>query len=123
VNLIHGRSFADIVRSLHVGRLTVYDVAKRFRECGEVGRIDRREENEDRKLDKVYLANPDEAVAASSQAYDWQRPTWTRNLPAETTAWETGVRIHTSTMSTALKRFPQGRRVRSQQLATHGQNI
>ncbi|HIK90597.1 MAG TPA: IS630 family transposase [Planctomycetes bacterium] len=102
-NLLHGRSVPDIVCALQVGRSTVYDVAKRFRECGEVGLIDRREENGERKLDEAYLAKLHEVVAASAQDYGWRRPTWTRELLAETMAWETGVRIHVSTMSTALK--------------------
>jgi transposase len=102
-NLLHGRSVPDIVCALQVGRSTVYDVAKRFRECGEVGLIDRREENGERKLDETYLAKLHEVVAASAQDYGWRRPTWTRELLAETMAWETGVRIHVSTMSTALK--------------------
>jgi len=103
VNLLNGRSVADIVCALHVGRSTVYDVAKRFREHGEVGLIDRREENGERKLDESYLAKLHEVVAASPQDYGWRRPTWTRELLAETMAWETGITIHASTMSTALK--------------------
>jgi len=103
VKLLRGRCVANIVRSLHVGRSTVYEVATRFRDCGEVGLVDRREENGDRKLDEAYLAKLHEVVAASPQDYGWRRPTWTRDRLAETMTWETGVRIHTSTMSTALK--------------------
>ncbi|MEO1971527.1 MAG: helix-turn-helix domain-containing protein [Pirellulaceae bacterium] len=103
VNLVSGLSAADIVNVLQVGRSTVYDVAKRFRERGEVGLVDRREENGERKLDETYLAKLHEVVAASAQDYGWRRPTWPRELLAETMAWETGVRIHVSTMSTALK--------------------
>ena len=103
VNLLNGRSVADVVSALQVGRSTVYDVAKRFRECGEVGLIDGREENGNRKLDEEYLAKLYELVAASAQDYGWRRPTWTRELLAETMWWETGVRSHVSTMSTALK--------------------
>ncbi|HIK95666.1 MAG TPA: IS630 family transposase [Planctomycetes bacterium] len=103
VNLVSGLSATDIVNVLQVGRSTVYDVAKRFRERGEVGLVDRREENGERKLDETYLAKLHEVVAASAQDYGWRRPTWPRELLAETMAWETGVRIHVSTMSTALK--------------------
>lgn len=103
VNLLNGRSVADIVSALRVGRSTVYDVAKRFREHGEVGLIDRREENGKRKLNEEYVAKLYEVVAASAQDYGWRRPTWTRELLTETMWWETGVRIHVSTMSTALK--------------------
>lgn len=103
LNLLNGRSVADIILTLQVGRSTVYDVAKRFRERGEAGLIDRREENGNRKLDEVYLARLYELVKGSAQDYGWRRPTWTRELLVETMAWETGVRIHVSTMSTALK--------------------
>lgn len=103
VNLNIGRSVVDIVGALQVGRSTVYDVAKRFREHGEVGLVDRREENGERKLDKAYLVKLSEVVAASPQDFGWRRPTWTRELLTETMWWETDVRIHVSTMSTALK--------------------
>lgn len=111
VNLLNGRSVADVVGVLHVGRSTVYDVAKRFRECGEAGLIDRREENGERKLDEAFLAKLYEVVAGHPQDYGWRRPTWTRELLAETMAWETGVRIHAATMSTALRKISarQGR--------------
>lgn len=103
INLLNGRSVTDIVSTLQIGRSTVYDVAKRFREHGIVGLIDRREENGKRKLDEEYLTKLYEVVAASAQDYGWRRPTWTRELLAETMWWETGVKIHVSTMSTALK--------------------
>jgi len=103
VNLLNGHSVAKVVCTLLVGRSTVYEVAKRFCERGEVGLIDRREENGERKLDDAYLSKLYEVVAASPQDYGWRRPTWTRELLAETMAWETEVRIHASTMSTALK--------------------
>jgi transposase len=103
VSLINGRCVADIVSALQVGRSTVYDVAKRFRERGESGLIDCREENGERKLDEAYLAKLHEVVAASAQDYSWRRPTWTREMLVETMVWETGVRIHVSTMSTALR--------------------
>lgn len=103
VNLLNGRSAAETKSFLHVGRSTVYDVAKRFCEHGEVGLVDRREENGERKLDEAYLAKLYEVVAASAQDYGWRRPTWTRELLVKTLVKETGVRIHVSTMSTALK--------------------
>ena len=39
-----------------MGRSTVYEVARRFREQGEAGLVDHREENGERKLDEWYLA-------------------------------------------------------------------
>lgn len=102
VNLLNERSAQDTAAALGVGRATVYRVAKRFREDGEAGLVDRREENGKRKLDEAYLAKLNEVVANAPHDYGWRRPTWTRELLVETMSWETGTRIHVSTMSTAL---------------------
>lgn len=103
INLLNGRSAADTACALGVGRSTVYDVAKRFRQNGEVGLVDRREENGQRKLDETYLATLYKVVAASPPDYGWRRPTWTREMLVRTMVQETGTRIHVSTMSAALK--------------------
>jgi transposase len=103
INLLNGRSAADTACALGVGRSTVYDVAKRFRQHGEVGLVDRREENGQRKLDEAYLATLYKVVAASSPDYGWRRPTWTREMLVKTMVQKTGTRIHVSTMSAALK--------------------
>ena len=103
INLLNGRSAADTACALGVGRSTVYDVAKRFRQHGEVGLVDRREENGQRKLDEAYLATLYKVVAASPPDYGWRRPTWTREMLVKTMVQKTGTRIHVSTMSAALK--------------------
>lgn len=102
VNLMHGRTARETAVILQVGRSTVYDVAKRFRESGEAGLVDRREENGQRKLDERYLGTLHVVVASSAHDYGWRRPTWTREMLVETLVQETGVRIHVSTMSVAL---------------------
>ena len=102
VNLMHGRSARETAAILQVGRSTVYDVARRFRESGEAGLVDRREDNGQRKLDERYLGALHVVVASSAQDYGWRRPTWTREMLVKTLAQETGVRIHVSTMSVAL---------------------
>lgn len=103
VNLLNGRTVVATVDALQVGRSTVYDVARRFRERGEAGLIDGREENGDRKLDERYLATLSEVVQSSPQDHDWRRPTWTRELLVQTLRQETGVTINVATMSIALK--------------------
>lgn len=103
VNLMHGRSVQETAVILQVGRSTVYDVAMRFRESGEAGLVDRREENGQRKLDEEYLGTLHVVVASSAHDYGWRRPTWTREMLVETLVRETGVRIHVSTMSVALR--------------------
>lgn len=103
VNLIYGRSVGETMLAPQVGRSTVYKVAKRFREEGEAGLVDRREDNGQRKWDEDYLAKLYEVVASTPKDYYWRRPTWTRELLVETLVWEMGVRIHVSTRSTALR--------------------
>jgi transposase len=65
--------------------------------------IDRREDNGDDKLDERYLSTLWEVVASSPCEYGWKRPTWTREMLLETMVEETGVRMHVSTMSRALR--------------------
>lgn len=105
VNLLHKRTPKETAETLGVSRATVYRVAARFRECGEPGLVDRREENGVRKLDEHYLAVLYQLVASSPQEHGWRRPTWTREMLVDTMARRTGVRIHVATMSTALKRI------------------
>ena len=102
-NLMTGRSVEETVMTLQVGRSTVYAVAKRFRECGEAGLVDRREENGQRKLDERYLVTLSDVVASSPLEHGWRRPTWTREILVKTLVRQTGVRIHVSTMSKALR--------------------
>jgi transposase len=102
LNLAEGRSALDTAKSLGVSRSTVYRVAERYREFGEAGLIDRREENGDGKLDECYLSTLWEVVASSPWEYGWKRPTWTREMLLATMEEETGIRVHVSTMSRAL---------------------
>lgn len=102
LNLADGHSANETASVLHVGRSTVYAVARRFRDQGEAGLIDRREENGNPKLDEQYLQTLYDVVASSPQQYAWQRPTWTREMLVQTLLKLTGVRLHVSTMSRAL---------------------
>ena len=105
VNLLHGRSVQDTAAACQAGRSTVYSVAKRFREYGEVGLLDRREDNGLEKLDEAYLAILYEVVRSNPEGHRWRRPTWTREMLVETMRRKTGVRIHVTTMSRALKQI------------------
>jgi transposase len=102
VNLLQGRGAYQTAAVLGVHNTTVYQVAKRFRERGEWGLIDGREDNGIRKLDERYLTRLYELVRAGAHGFGWRRPTWTRELLVETMVRETGVRIHVATMSRAL---------------------
>lgn len=105
LNLLNGRGATETAKILKVGRSTVYEVARRFREQGESGLVDHREENGERKLDERYLALLYEVVRSSPQEHGWRRPTWTREMLVVTLLRKTGVRIHVATMSVALKRI------------------
>ncbi len=102
INLLNGRSPTQTAQTLGVARSTIYSVAERFRQRGEWGLLDGREDNGAAKLDERYLATLYALVRGSPQAYGWRRPTWTRELLVKTLARETGVRIHVATMSKAL---------------------
>jgi transposase len=105
VNLMAGRSVDETAQAVRVDQSTVYRVARRFRQYGESGLVDRREENGARKLDESYLAALHDVVRSSPQEYGWPRPTWTREMLVITLSRKTGVRIHVATMSRALRRI------------------
>jgi transposase len=102
INLANGRSAGQTATAVQMARSTVYRIARRFREAGEAGLIDRREENGQRKLDEQYLQTLYNVVASSPEQYGWPRPTWTREMLVRTLRTLTGVRIHLATMSRAL---------------------
>jgi len=102
INLLSGRSAYQTAEVLGVHNTTVYRVARRFREHGEWGLWDAREDNGETKLDESYLSVLYRVVRGAPQQYGWRRPTWTRELLIETLVRQTGVRIHVTTMSRAL---------------------
>jgi transposase len=102
INLSNGRSPRQTAAVLGVHRDTVYRVARRFRQCGEAGLLDRRQDNGPAKLAERYLATLYQVVRSSPQHYGWRRPTWTRELLVETLVRQTRVRVHVATMSRAL---------------------
>jgi transposase len=102
INLLSGRGAYEVAAVLGAHNTTVYRVARRFRQQGEWGLLDGREDNGAAKLDERYLELLYRVVRSSPQQYGWRRPTWTRELLVETLARQTGVRIHVATMSRAL---------------------
>lgn len=103
VNLEEGRSVSDTARALGVAESTVRRVRRRFLDHGEAGLVDRREDNGEAKLSEEYLTILHDVVANSPEDYGYSRPTWTREMLVETLRKQTGVKIHVSTMSRALK--------------------
>jgi transposase len=78
-------------------------VLSRFRELGIAGLHDRREDNGPLKLDEAFLGRLYDVVDGSPQDYGYPRPTWTQELLCLVMRQETGVSVHRSTMSRALK--------------------
>lgn len=105
VNLLNGRSPNETAEAVGVDRSTVYRVAKRFRDCGESGLVDRREENGARKLGEGYLSILYDTVRSSPGEHGWPRPTWTREMLVATLREKSGITIHVATMSLALKKI------------------
>jgi transposase len=101
-NLLHGRGAYETADLLHVHNTTVYRVARRFRERGEISLWDRREDNGEPKLTEGYLGILDKVVRSTPTDHGWRRPTWTCELLVETMVRKIGVRIHPDTMSRAL---------------------
>jgi transposase len=102
INLLNGRGAYATAAVLGVHNTSVYRVARRFREQGEWGLLDGREDNGIAKLDERYLNILHTLVHSTPQKYGWRRPTWTRELLVATMLRKTGVRIHVATMSRAL---------------------
>jgi transposase len=102
INVLNGRSVAEIEAVLTVHNTTIYRILTRFRAYGEVGLWDGRIDNGPMKLDDNYLNKLYRVVRQTPQQYGWRRPTWTRELLVATMVQLTGVRIHVATMSRAL---------------------
>src|SRR5258708_6559901 len=78
------RSPEHIAHTLKINRDTVYRVAGRFREHGEVGLFDRRKGNGSNKLKGDFLDTLDRLVRSSPQEHRHPRPTWTREVLVQT---------------------------------------
>ena len=100
--LIAGRKPEVIADYLGVHYSTVYRVAKRFRECGELGLLDRRVDNGPDKLNKDFLSTLDRLVRGSPQDHGHRRPTWTRELLLLTLLKLGFKKVHVATLSRAL---------------------
>ncbi len=105
LNLANGRSPTQTAEILGVHRSTVYRVAQRFTACGELGLLDRREDNGQVKLSEAYLHALDQLVRCCPQEYGWRRPTWTREMLVQTLQRRTDVSVHVATLSRALARI------------------
>src|SRR3954471_4454203 len=97
-----GRSPEHIAKTLQVHRDTVYRVAKRFCEDGELGMFDRRANNGANKLTKEFLEALDRLVRSKPQDHGHLRPTWTRELLLLSLVKQGLTSVHVATLSRAL---------------------
>src|SRR6516225_8624564 len=102
INIDNGRSARQTAAILGVHNTTVYRVVERYRQHGEWGLFDGREDNGTPKLEEHYLDALYQVVRSRPQCHGWRRPTWTREMLVETLARQTCVRVHVSTLSRAL---------------------
>lgn len=100
--LLAGRSPDVIADFLKIHRDTVYRVAKRFRQRGELGLLDGRRHNGPHKLTKDFLNTLDRLVRGSPQDHGHRRPTWTRELLLLTLQPLGFPKVHVATLSRAL---------------------
>lgn len=103
VLLADRRPVTTIATMLGCDRNTVYAVRDRWRDWGAAGLIDRREDNGDLKATEEYLGVLRNVLEKTPQDFRWPRPTWTRELLIETMVRKRFPRVHTTTMSRALK--------------------
>ena len=75
----------------------------RWEAVGEVGLIDRREDNGDRKADEFYVATVRWILQSTPRESCWRRPTWTKAMLIETAQKYTGVVVSKTTMGRVLK--------------------
>ncbi len=98
-----GEGWWEIARAVGCSMSWVGRVIRRFRDHGIAGLHDRREDNGQTKLDEQYLATLYEIVDKQPPDFGYPRPTWTQELLAKVMEELTGVKIHSATMSRALK--------------------
>lgn len=98
-----GMPKAQIARALGCCRQTVDRVINRYREMGEAGLLDRREDNGQQKVTTEYLSILKWILESSPQAFAHRRPTWTQRLLIDTVAGYTKIRISRRTMGRLLR--------------------
>src|ERR1700691_5740428 len=69
ITLNEGRSVTEVAQAQKVHRDTVYRTAKRFRQHGAYGLLDRRGDNGANKLNEPFLKNLDRLVRGGPQEY------------------------------------------------------
>lgn len=111
-----GWSRPRIAEALGCSLSLVSRVRQRWREEGQAGLIDRREDNGDRKADETFLATLWCVLLGQPRDFGHRRPTWTQRLLIEVCTKQTGVGVSRTTMSRSL-RMLKARRGRPKPMA------
>lgn len=94
-----------IAQALGCVPATAVRVANRFLQLGEEGLLDGRRDNGLAKVDPDLLQALAEIVNDSPEDYGFQRPTWTRELLAQTLWQQTGDRLSVTTVARMLEQL------------------
>jgi transposase len=86
----------------------VYRIAERFITEGLAGLADRREDNGERKITRVYESEVLRLVEESPREFGYRRPTWTQELLILVLAERVDIAISVSAMSRLLSRLGIG---------------
>jgi transposase len=106
IHSVQGKSQRQIADALGCDVSTVKRVRGRWRECGEAGLIDRREDNATQaKVDAFYVAQLLRVLEHSPQSYGHRRPTWTLEVMIAVMAEQGFERVSRTTMSRLLKKL------------------
>jgi transposase len=97
------RSRERIAESVGCAVSWVGAVRRRYRSEGIEALADRRADNGERKVDQRFLVTSGEVLDQSPEDFRFPRPTWTRELLVKVLKRKTGVCVHVTTMSRALR--------------------
>lgn len=108
--LVQGTTPTMIARGGLCAKSQVYRIAQRFITEGLAGLADRREDNGERKITRVYECELLRLIEESPREFGYRRPTWTQELLILVLAERTDVAISISAMSRLLSRSGIGLR-------------
>src|ERR1700733_641485 len=97
--LVHGTTPTMIAQGGLCAKSQCYRVAERFITEGLAGFADRREDNGERKINRVYERELLRLVEKSPQKFGYRRPTWTQELLILVLAERIMISISVSAMS------------------------
>jgi transposase len=95
----------QIAGALGTSVATVKRTRTRWRDFGEAGLIDRREDNGAAKADESYAADLLVVLRGTPRDHGHRRPTWTQEILIQVMCWRGHEKISTTTMGRLLKKL------------------